>query len=132
VLDAIRIGQVLTNLLDNAIKFSPNGGTIDLTIDQPEPTTWRLNVRDHGAGIPPERMPRIFERHYQAHGEAHAGGMGLGLYVSRQIVELHGGTIAAHCPPDGGTCFTVTLPATLPVTPHSPGVPAPAPSLRDQ
>lgn len=73
----------------------------------------RITVRDRGSGVPPEHRPRIFDRFYQVCGQAaQAGlpGLGLGLYISRQIVELHGGTIAAEFPEDGGTRMAVTLP----------------------
>ena len=65
---------------------------------------------NRGVGIPPERRPYIFERFYQAHEGDHTSGMGLGLYISRQIVELHGGSIEPEFPPDGRTVFSVTLP----------------------
>jgi signal transduction histidine kinase len=110
LVDPSRLEQVLTNLLDNAIKYSPAGGPIELTLVQPSDTTVEFAVRDHGLGIPPERRQDIFERFYQAHSEGYRSGMGLGLYISRQIVELHGGTIAAEFPDDGGTCFRVRLP----------------------
>ena len=87
--------QVVTNLLDNAIKFSPSGGTIEVEVSAPTPDTVRLAVSDPGIGIPPDRRARIFQRFYQAHADDHRSGMGLGLYISRQIVELHGGHIAA-------------------------------------
>jgi signal transduction histidine kinase len=109
--DPLRIEQVLTNLLDNAIKFSPEGGPIEINVDCAESGTARLVVRDHGIGVPPEHRGQIFERFYQA-AVKHAAGIGLGLYISRQIVELHGGQIAAEFPPDGGTRFVVTLPTT--------------------
>ena len=108
--DPLRIGQVLSNLLDNAIKYSPDGGTIDVEMRREPDDRVSIAVRDHGIGIPPEKRPRIFERYYQAHAEGHLGGMGLGLYISRQIVELHGGTIEAEFPDDGGTRFLVRLP----------------------
>jgi signal transduction histidine kinase len=73
-------------------------------------------VRDHGIGVPYEHRERIFERFYQADATGHhAGGMGLGLYVSRQIVDLHGGQIAAEYPDDGGTRVVVTLPRRGPL-----------------
>jgi PAS domain S-box-containing protein len=110
--DPLRIEQVVTNLLDNAIKFSPEGGAIEVNVDV-EPGAARLAVRDHGIGIPPEHRGQIFERFYQAEAAAmkHAAGMGLGLYISRQIVELHHGRIAAEFPPDGGTRFVIALPS---------------------
>jgi signal transduction histidine kinase len=69
-----------------------------------------LSVRDHGLGIRPEKRPQIFERYYQAHGDGFRSGMGLGLYITREIVELHGGSIEAEFPEDGGTRFIVRLP----------------------
>ena len=112
--DPLRIEQVMTNLLDNAIKFSPQGGPVDVEVDSAGPGTARLVVRDRGIGIPPEHRGQIFERFYQAGaGDTHTAGMGLGLYISRQIVELHGGRIAAEFPDDGGTRFVVTLPTSM-------------------
>jgi signal transduction histidine kinase len=108
--DPLRIEQVLTNLLDNAVKFSPDGGTIEVALAPLGRTAVELSVRDHGLGIPPERRGEIFNRFYQAHATSHRSGMGLGLYISRQIVELHGGDISAEFPPDGGTRFIVRLP----------------------
>jgi signal transduction histidine kinase len=69
-----------------------------------------LAVRDHGLGIPPERRERLFERFYQAHADGHRSGMGLGLYLCRQIVGQHGGTLRAEFPEDGGTRFVLALP----------------------
>jgi signal transduction histidine kinase len=110
--DALRFVQVVSNLLDNAIKFSPSGGPIDVELssakrDRPP----RLVVRDHGVGIPPDDRPHVFERFYQSQSGDQRGGLGLGLYVSRQIVELHGGRIEAEFPDDGGTRMVVSLPA---------------------
>jgi signal transduction histidine kinase len=110
LLDPLRMEQVVTNLLDNAIRFSPGGGSIEVEVATPDDDTVRLAVSDPGIGIPPDRRARIFERFYQAHADDHRSGMGLGLYISRQIVELHGGHIAAEFPPQGGTRFVVTLP----------------------
>ncbi|MBI4493700.1 MAG: PAS domain S-box protein [Chloroflexi bacterium] len=110
LVDPLRLEQVLTNLLDNAIKFSPEGGQVEVEVAQPGATTVYLAVRDHGVGIPSEHRARIFDRFYQAHAGDYRAGMGLGLYISRQIVELHGGELVAEFPPDGGTCFVVYLP----------------------
>jgi signal transduction histidine kinase len=109
--DPLRLEQVLVNLLNNAVKHSPEGGRIEVELAQPSPDTVRLAVRDYGDGIPPEHRARIFERFHQAHGEGHLRGLGLGLYVSRQIVEAHGGQLTAEFPEGGGTRFVVTLPA---------------------
>ena len=69
-----------------------------------------ISVRDHGLGVPPEHLPRIFERLYQGHTMSYSPGLGLGLYVARQIVELHGGRIEVETPPGGGARFIVRLP----------------------
>ena len=119
--DPLRVEQVLSNLLDNALKFSPDGGQIDVQVAAPDKGTVRLAVRDRGLGIPPERRARIFEQFYQAHGEDHRSGLGLGLHICRQLVELHGGRIWAEFPSDGGTRFVVTLPTGPEAAPARPG-----------
>lgn len=111
--DPLRIEQVLTNLLDNAIKYSPDHRSIEVALSQPVSEVVELSVRDHGPGISPEKRGQIFERFYQAHRNGHRSGWGLGLYISRQIVELHGGQIRCQFPPDGGTRFVVRLPIDL-------------------
>jgi PAS domain S-box-containing protein/excisionase family DNA binding protein len=108
--DPLRLEQVLTNLLDNAIKYSPEGGTIEVVVSRSADEAPEIAVRDHGLGIPPEKRAQIFERFFQAHGNGHKRGLGLGLYISRQIVELHGGEITAESPADGGSRFVVRLP----------------------
>jgi len=108
--DPMRLEQVVANLVGNAVKYSPNGGDIEIVLRQPDPTRIELVVRDWGLGIPADRRANLFDRFYQAHGEGNFGGLGLGLYVSRQIVELHGGTIEADFPSSGGSRFVVSLP----------------------
>lgn len=108
--DPVRIEQVLANLLDNAMKYSPDGGQIDVEVDRLGDGTVTLAVRDRGIGIPVENRTSIFERFNQAHLRSHVSGMGLGLYLSRQIVELHGGQIEVESPEDGGTRVIVRLP----------------------
>lgn len=114
LVDPLRLEQVVVNLLDNAIKFSPDGGVIEVDLSMPTPEQVRIAVRDHGIGIPPEHRHRVFERLYQIEGNGTprgaCSGMGLGLYISRHIVELHGGRIEAESPSDSGTRFVVTLP----------------------
>ncbi len=112
--DPLRIEQVITNLIDNAIKYSSDG-TIAVTITQLNGDLIQITVADQGIGIPVKRRERLFERFYQAHtdGFADSSGMGLGLYISRQIVELHGGTIEAEFPAEGGTRFVINLPIGL-------------------
>ncbi|HEU5315138.1 MAG TPA: sensor histidine kinase [Chloroflexota bacterium] len=118
--DPLRIEQVITNLLDNAIKYSPEGGAIEVTLAALPQSgiagRVRLTVRDHGTGIPAEHAERVFDRFFQAHTGRHLSGMGLGLYISREIVELHGGTIAVHAPPGGGTEIEIILPRAIPAT----------------
>ena len=109
--DATRIGQVLTNLLDNAIRYSPDGGEIEAKLTRWAQGTITLAVRDFGLGIPIERRKDIFERYAQAHAGQQRGGLGLGLYICKQIVERHGGTIGVECPDSGGSRFVITLPA---------------------
>ncbi|HKY51467.1 MAG TPA: PAS domain-containing sensor histidine kinase, partial [Candidatus Limnocylindria bacterium] len=106
--DPLRVEQVVTNLVQNAIKYSPDGGAIEVVL-RSVGRSLELSVRDHGLGIPPERRGQIFEQFYQAH-SGQQGGLGLGLYISRQIVQLHGGEIRAEFPDDGGTRFVVTIP----------------------
>lgn len=108
--DPIGIEQVLANLLDNAIKYSPDGGQIDVDVRDDNAGRARLAVRDRGIGIPLEKREAIFQRFYQAHAEDHRSGLGLGLYISRQIVALHDGDMSVEFPPDGGTRFEVILP----------------------
>jgi PAS domain S-box-containing protein len=120
--DAVRLEQVLTNLLDNAIKFSPHGGAIEVEVARPEEQTARISVRDHGLGIPVEERPHIFEQFHQGHALDHRSGLGLGLYISHQIVARHGGQLLAEFPEDGGTRFVLLLPlaAEPPLTAEPP------------
>jgi signal transduction histidine kinase len=108
--DPLGIEQVLGNLLDNAVKYSPGGGQIDVELCRSGGERVILAVRDRGIGIPMEKRMAIFERYFQAHAEDHRSGLGLGLYIARQIIELHGGEVAAEFPDDGGTRFVMTLP----------------------
>jgi signal transduction histidine kinase len=103
----------VANLLENAIKFSPPGSPVEVELREAGPGEMRLSVRDHGVGVAAEHRPHIFERFYQAHPEQHTAGgvsLGLGLYICRRIVELHGGAIRAEFPADGGTRVLVRLP----------------------
>jgi signal transduction histidine kinase len=121
--DVLRLEQVLTNLLDNAVKYSPHGGDIRLALNISDAKTLRISIQDQGVGIPLEQRDQIFERFYQAHGGLlpAVAGMGLGLYISRQIVELHQGTLVAEYPEQGGVRFVVSIPIHAP-TPALPSV----------
>ncbi|MCL5958096.1 MAG: PAS domain-containing protein [Chloroflexi bacterium] len=110
LLDPLRFEQVVTNLIDNAIKYSPSGGEIDVELSKPESEMVRLVVRDRGFGIPPEHRHQIFGRFYQAHADSHTSGVGLGLHISHQIISLHGGELRVEFPDDGGTRFIVSVP----------------------
>lgn len=115
--DGDRIGQVLQNLLANAIKYSPDGGEIVVRVaDDPERQEVGLSVLDQGMGISPESIPKLFSRFYRAEGSMTAGeGLGLGLYISRSLVTAHGGQIAVESCLDQGSTFTVTLPYAVPL-----------------
>jgi signal transduction histidine kinase len=110
VVDHDRITQVVMNLLDNAIKYSPEGGPIEVHLSVTADAQACLVVRDHGIGIPEERREKLFERFYRAHVDDHFSGMGLGLFISRHVVELHGGSIGVDSPAGGGARFLVCLP----------------------
>jgi len=110
--DAVRLRQVLLILLDNALKFTPDGGTIAVRVAR-EGGQARLRVRDSGPGVAPEDLLHLFERFYRADkARTGGGGTGLGLAIGRWIAEAHGGHIAvANVPaPERGALFTVTLP----------------------
>jgi signal transduction histidine kinase len=107
--DSGRLAQVLRNLLINAVKFSPDGGTVALAVERLQDEVV-LHVRDAGAGIAREVLPLLFERQ-RPRVRSKQSGLGLGLTIARHIVELHGGTIAAHSAGEGhGATFTVRLP----------------------
>jgi len=110
--DSRRMQQVLWNLVHNAIKFTPNQGRVDILIQRNE--RLRITVRDNGQGISPAFLPYVFERFRQQDSSVTraAFGLGLGLSIAKQIVELHGGTIEARSAGDGqGATFTVDVPA---------------------
>ena len=109
--DADRMNEVMGNLLANAFKFTSSGGTVELSAT-PSDEHVRIQVRDTGAGIPPEQLPHIFEKFYQAdnQGAASAPGTGLGLAIAKEIVEAHRGQIHCDSVLGEGTTFTLLLP----------------------
>jgi PAS domain S-box-containing protein len=119
--DRLRLEQVLSNLLSNAIKYGA-GKPIDVRVRQ-DGATARLTIEDQGIGIAPEDSSRIFGRFERAVPIRHYGGMGLGLYIARQIVDAHGGSIVVTSAPGRGSTFTVVLPlgATEIARPPLPG-----------
>lgn len=112
VVDPLRFEQVLINLLDNAVKYSPNGGKITLSLKLTGNNFVSLTLQDEGIGIAPEMRDKIFNPFFQAHNQTNNyTGLGLGLYISTQIINLHGGRIKANFPAQGGTCFEILVPA---------------------
>ena len=109
--DAGRLAQVMGNLLDNAIKYSPRGGEIKVAITAGGDAV-QVTVADAGIGMAPEVAARVFERFYRAPGgeATDRKGLGLGLFISKAVVEAHGGRIAVEATPDTGSTFRVTLP----------------------
>ena len=108
--DRNRLRQVAANLLDNAIKYTPRGGQVELAARR-EGDQAVLVVRDTGAGIPPEDQPRIFDRLFRGDRSRSERGLGLGLSLVRAIVQAHDGRVAVESEPGGGSTFTVRLPA---------------------
>lgn len=104
--DPVRIRQVLLNLLANALRHTPPEGAVSIEV-QPQPQQMRIRVRDTGSGIPPEDLPRIFERFQKG---SDSRGSGLGLPIARKLVLAHGGDIEIESAPGQGTVVTVALP----------------------
>ncbi len=108
--DGERVQRVLENLINNAIKYSPDGGTVELSISADREHAV-IRVRDYGIGISSEDLPRIFEASYRTREAARcATGLGLGLSIASQVIERHGGTIEAAAAEERGTIMTVRLP----------------------
>ena len=110
--DENKLRQVLVNLVDNAIKYSPDGGNVEIRLDS-QSSECLIEVADEGLGIPSSECERIFEKFYrldpeQTHG---GGGSGLGLYICRELVERMNGRLEVESEPGKGSCFTVALPA---------------------
>ena len=113
--DLTRFKQVLMNLLGNGIKFTPEGGRIELTANQADGEV-RVEVRDTGPGIPPEEQKRIFEAFYRLRESGKATeGTGLGLAITQRLVELHGGQLCLESQPGQGSCFHFSLPVAAAV-----------------
>lgn len=113
--DRLRLEQILTNLIANAIKFGRSGGRIDVTVRSlsgPDELRWvEIEVADDGPGVPPADRERIFEPYVQAADESRGGGLGLGLAICKRLVEAHGGQIGVEAREGGGSRFCFTLPA---------------------
>ena len=125
--DPARLRQLVTILVDNAIRHSPRGGAVDVKVRADDRLAW-VEVSDEGPGLRPDDMPHVFDRFYRAPG-APSGGTGLGLAIARWIVERHGGRIGVANRETGGAVFRAELPLTPP-KPAAPVAPAPSPEGR--
>jgi two-component system phosphate regulon sensor histidine kinase PhoR len=112
--DPDKLTQVLTNLIQNACRFTAAGGEVRLEVAPDEPGFAGITVADTGCGIPPEEAARVFEKFYRgtaSHGEAR--GAGLGLAISKHLVELHQGRIWVESTPGQGSRFCFTIPLAI-------------------
>jgi two-component system sensor histidine kinase MprB len=118
-----RLGRAVNNLLDNALKYGPHGAPVEIELADGE-----LVVRDHGPGIAAEDLPHVFDRFYRGAEARGRPGSGLGLAIVRQVIEQHGGTVAATAATGGGAAMRVRLPRAEPLAaaPESASVPQPA------
>jgi signal transduction histidine kinase len=107
--DAGRLHQVIANLLTNALKFTPPGGRVTVRAG-PAGAEAVLQVSDTGPGIPPEDLPRVFDRFWRGRGAANVSGSGIGLAIAAELARAHGGTLRASSEPGRGAQFTLTLP----------------------
>ena len=109
--DAKSLERALSAILDNAIKFSPDGGNVQVEVGTDNQQVW-IKIKDHGVGIPPEALPRIFERFYHLDqiGDHLFRGAGIGLSLARQVIEQHKGTIGVESEPGKGSTFITCLP----------------------
>jgi signal transduction histidine kinase len=110
--DRAKLRRVLVNLLSNAVKFTPKGGRIEVNAERDGDRAVRVSVTDTGVGIPPEDLARLFDKFEQARSRATRSekGTGLGLYITRQLVELHGGHISVESEVGQGSTFSFTIP----------------------
>ena len=115
--DGFQLKRVFANLLTNAINHTPRGGKVEIVFE-PGVAYQVAKIIDTGAGITPDQLPHLFERFYQGYSDRAATGSGLGLYLTRQIIAAHGGTIWAESRSPNGAIFCFRLPA-FPIQPHS-------------
>jgi signal transduction histidine kinase len=118
-MDARRIGRVLNNLVSNALRHTPPGGSVHLRASQSE-GNFQVDVSDTGEGFDPDDLPHLFDRFYRGDKSRNraTGGVGLGLAIAKGFVKAHGGDIQARLLNEGGSCFTVTLPEKGPEALH--------------
>ena len=113
VADEARLQQVLSNLVENAVKFTPTGGEVHIGVESRD--GWlEVSVADPGIGMTPDELSHVFERFYKANRSFNQGGTGLGLAIAKYIVQSHGGRIWAESRVGEGSTFTFTIPADKP------------------
>jgi two-component system sensor histidine kinase KdpD len=118
------VDHVVANLIDNAVKYSPEGSPLDISVDKLE-TEVRVSVADRGLGIPPEMVNQIFERYGRVDGQGGEGAsVGLGLFIVRSLAQGHGGRVWAENRDGGGARITFTLPLRRTRQPSSAAAPA--------
>jgi signal transduction histidine kinase len=108
------IQRMLSNLLDNAIKYTPSGGTVSVSVSENDERNIMITVKDTGIGISPNDLPRIFERFYRCDQSRSEPGIGLGLSLAKAIARAHGGDITVVSRLNQGSTFTITLPIPKP------------------
>ena len=108
-MDFVLMEQVLLNILDNALKYSPAGSPIEIK-GRVEGANLEMSVTDRGLGIPPDDLLKVFDKFYRVQRPGNVSGTGLGLSISKGIVEAHGGSIQAQNRPGGGTIISIKLP----------------------
>jgi signal transduction histidine kinase len=113
VTDATKLQRIITNLVQNAIKYTPQGGTVTLKFLEAAADKWAIRVSDNGPGIPAEHRSKIFEEFHRIPGTERQEGTGLGLSIVRQLVSVLGGVIAVASEVGRGSTFEVTLPLVL-------------------
>ncbi|WP_262405743.1 sensor histidine kinase, partial [Pantoea agglomerans] len=110
--DTFRLGQVVTIICENAMRYAADGGALLITASQNDQAII-MTFRDYGQGVEPDFLPQLFDRFTRADSSRarHSGGSGLGLSIAKAIVEAHGGSLHATQPADGGLLIGITLPA---------------------
>jgi signal transduction histidine kinase len=102
--------QVISNLIENAVKYASEGGRVEIEITLVGTDDFRVSVRDFGKGMPQSQLRKIFDPFDRVTRSEYSTGLGLGLFICKRILEFHGGSIRVDSPPDGGTRFTITAP----------------------
>jgi two-component system sensor histidine kinase KdpD len=111
--DSVLIEQVLINLLENSLRYTPEGSPLEISVET-TPFTVEISLADRGPGLPRGMEDKLFEKFYRVRQEAAQSGVGLGLAICRAIVDIHGGSIQAHNRSSGGAVFSFVLPVDSP------------------